>query len=96
MASTASDISSNMFRVLKTIKQTSSVRPATAVANGINSLSQIQITGFPAVNMAPHSVSYVDIVSTIIREEGLLSLFTRGLNSRILSNGLQSVLFTIG
>lgn len=106
MASTASDISSNVFRVLKTIKQTSGVRGGiggagigggSAAIGGM--LSQISIASFPSTAatsmVATNSVSYIDIISTIIQENGVWSLFTRGLSSRVISNGLQSILFTV-
>ena len=40
-------------------------------------------------------LSYRSIARKLIKEQGYLSLFGRGLLTRILSNGLQSILFTI-
>jgi hypothetical protein len=88
MASTVSDLSSNIFRVLKTIKQTSSVRQVT-----LQPLEQIRIASLGAT--AAGSASYMDIIASVIAEDGLWSLVTRGLSSRIISNGVQSILFTV-
>ena len=41
------------------------------------------------------NMSYRAIIAKLIEEKGYLELFGRGLSTRILSNGLQSVLFTI-
>jgi hypothetical protein len=41
------------------------------------------------------SISYTNIVKTIIKNDGLQSLFTRGLETRILANGLQGLLFSV-
>ena len=40
-------------------------------------------------------LSYRSIARKLFKEQGYLSLFGRGLLTRILSNGLQSILFTI-
>ena len=40
-------------------------------------------------------LSYRNIARKMIKEQGYLSLFGRGLLTRILSNGLQSILFAI-
>lgn len=42
-----------------------------------------------------HSVSYADTVSMILAADGWRGLFGRGLRTRMLANGLQSVMFTI-
>merc|ERR1719261_486783 len=41
-------------------------------------------------------VSYMDAANEIISKEGYAGLFGRGLKTRILTNGLQGALFTIG
>lgn len=41
-------------------------------------------------------VSYMDAAKEIVDKEGLGGLFGRGLKTRILTNGLQGALFTIG
>lgn len=41
-------------------------------------------------------VSYVDAAKDIIAKDGLVGLFGRGLKTRILTNGVQGALFTIG
>lgn len=39
--------------------------------------------------------NYVSIISNLYRESGLYGLMGRGLGTRVLSNGLQSIIFTI-
>lgn len=41
-------------------------------------------------------VSYKDAAMEIINKEGYAGLFGRGLKTRILTNGIQGALFTIG
>ncbi len=40
-------------------------------------------------------MSYVDTIDMIVKESGYLGLFGRGLLTRIISNGIQSMLFTV-
>ena len=40
-------------------------------------------------------LSYPTIVRKIISESGVLSLFVRGLETRIISNGIQGIIFSI-
>lgn len=42
-----------------------------------------------------YPISYVDSIKHIIKEDNIYGLFSRGLQTRILSNGLQSIMFTI-
>lgn len=42
-----------------------------------------------------NNISYYDSVKEIVRKHGISNLFTRGLKTKILTNGIQSVLFTI-
>lgn len=44
----------------------------------------------------PNNIGYLDIGKNIIKNEGLLGLMGRGLKTRILTNGLQGMIFTIG
>ena len=41
------------------------------------------------------NINYQDTVKNIIKNDGLLGLFGRGLKTRILTNGIQGILFTI-
>jgi len=65
-ASVVSDSISNSFRVVKTVKQTSTT-----------------------------VISYPNTVKMIYQEQGILGLLGRGLKTRILTNGLQGLLFTV-
>jgi len=42
-----------------------------------------------------NNISYYDSIKEIVRKHGISNLFTRGLKTKILTNGIQSVLFTI-
>jgi hypothetical protein len=41
------------------------------------------------------NISYIDSARHIIKNDGYVSLFTRGLNTKIISNGIQSMMFTV-
>ena len=40
-------------------------------------------------------LSYIDAGKQIIKNDGILSLFGRGLKTRIISNGFQGMMFTV-
>ena len=42
-----------------------------------------------------HSVSYAEVVNIVLAADGWRGLFGRGLRTRILSNAIQSIVFTI-
>jgi len=42
-----------------------------------------------------HSVSYVEVVKHVIEVDGIQGLFGRGLKTRIVTNGLQGIIFNI-
>lgn len=65
-SSSISDISSNMFRVIKINRQTSL-----------------------------ESQSYRELMREIVQKQGVFGLLTRGLSTKILSNGIQGMVFTI-
>jgi hypothetical protein len=41
------------------------------------------------------SISYVDTVKNIIKEDGVAGLFGRGLKTRIIANGMQGIMFSV-
>ncbi len=59
-----------------------------------NSLRVIK-TVKQAVASESNSMTYFQVISQVYLEGGIAAIFGRGLGSRILSNGLQSVIFTI-
>ena len=109
LASTASDTISNVFRVLKTVKQTAGVGGGSGSGTVLSKpnviqMRQLQFTQGQSHLQVPLPVpmetgtntnSYTHVIQQIVRESGFSGLFTRGLGTRILSNGVQSVLFTI-
>lgn len=40
-------------------------------------------------------ISYPEVVRSIVKEHGVISLFGRGLKTRIMSNGLQGLMFSV-
>eukprot|EP00941_MAST-03F_sp_MAST-3F-sp1_P003181 g3181.t1 len=65
-SSVVSDCTSNSVRVVKAVKQTSTV-----------------------------PISYPDAVKMVYKDDGLAGLFGRGLQTRIMANGLQGCLFVV-
>lgn len=43
----------------------------------------------------PESISYINVVRNVLKEAGVFGLFFRGLETKILANGLQGILFSI-
>ena len=43
----------------------------------------------------PHVVSYPEVVRHIVKEDGLIGLFGRGLKTRLIANGMQGLLFSV-
>ena len=43
----------------------------------------------------PENLSYPQVVKSVIAESGVQGLFLRGLETKILANGLQGILFSI-
>jgi len=43
----------------------------------------------------PKSITYKKIVTDVIKEKGVLNLLFRGLKTKILANGIQSIMFSI-
>ena len=144
MASSVSDIVSNIFRVIKTVKQTTALASdvtggggmkikqqlassSLLLSKGTGTINKIKMkqqdnnnykynAKLPTVPMdslysnsrhnnlyttlnttttSTTTNSYTNIIGKIIHESGLIGLFTRGLLARLISNGLQSILFTI-
>lgn len=56
-----------------------------------NSLRVIKINRQTQAN----TVSYTELIRNIIRKEGTTGLFTRGLGTKIMTNGIQGMVFTI-
>lgn len=43
----------------------------------------------------PEQISYIQVVSKVVQESGVSGLMFRGLETKILANGLQGILFSI-
>ncbi|KAJ8611565.1 hypothetical protein CTAYLR_010177 [Chrysophaeum taylorii] len=80
-SSVVSDIVANPIRVVKTTKQASAAHHH--YNNNNNNLASAGAN------------SYAAIVADIVNTEGVQALFWRGIKTRILANGLQSMVFTV-
>jgi len=58
-----------------------------------NSIRVVKIT--KQAIAAKHSVGYGDAISMVLAADGWKGLFGRGLKTRIIANGIQSVIFTV-
>lgn len=68
---------------------------SSAVSDTISNVIRVVKTVKQAASSSGINLSYVDIVTNIYKEGGLIELFGRGLLLRIISNGIQSMLFTV-
>ena len=82
-ASSVSDISSNSLRVIKTTKQTA--RLGDADGNGVEGND----------STTKGDKTYQEIVQMIIEKDGLMGLFGRGLQTRLLTNCIQGAIFSV-
>ena len=82
-ASSVSDISSNSLRVIKTTKQTA--RLGDADGNGVEGND----------STTKSDKTYQEIVQMIIEKDGLMGLFGRGLQTRLLTNCIQGAIFSV-
>ena len=97
-ASVVSDCVSNVLKVIKTIKQSStSSSPVSALSSSSSSSAeQLAYKYHSKTPAAPtSSMTYINVIHQVLEEGGLRALFGRGLKTRLLSNALQSVLFTV-
>ena len=113
VASVTSDACSNFLRILKTIKQTTSSLPTTAVAVKNTTATTVYKSGRESGKdregggeidagctkksncSGSHGFTYSQIIRQIHSEGGMHAVLGRGLGTRILTNGIQNVLFTV-
>lgn len=81
-ASSVSDVASNSLRVLKTTKQT---LMSSADSGSSSSSSSVQ----------RNDENYLQIARRIVAAEGIEGLLGRGLQTRLLANALQGMLFSV-
>ena len=82
-ASSVSDVCSNSLRVIKTTKQTA--RLGLEKEGG-------DVSG---ENQQDKDISYAEIVKLIIEKDGVMGLFGRGLQTRLLTNSIQGAVFSV-
>jgi hypothetical protein len=82
-ASSVSDITSNSLRVIKTTKQTAR-------------LGDVDVNGVEGNDSTTKGdKTYQEIVQMIIEKDGLMGLFGRGLQTRLLTNCIQGAIFSV-
>ena len=81
-ASCVSDLCSNSLRVIKTTKQT-------------GALSEDSIPSTDAADKRDNEMSYREALSIILDKDGWVGLFTRGLQTRLLTNAIQGGAFSV-
>ena len=84
-ASSVSDVCSNSLRVIKTTKQTA--RLSLEKEGGSDDAS--------GENQHEKDISYAEIVKLIIEKDGVMGLFGRGLQTRLLTNSIQGAVFSV-
>ena len=67
------------------------VRPRRARLQVSNVIRVLKTT----VQTAEVSISYQEAAKRVIEKEGIIGLFTRGLGTRLLTNGIQASLFSV-
>ena len=72
---------SNSLRVIKTTKQTAQLGTTTDEST--------------ADDGKPKELSYPEVISMIIEEDGVVGLLGRGLQTRLLTNAIQGALFSV-
>ncbi len=92
-ASSVSDITSNSLRVIKTTKQTARLG-AGADDNKTDSGTGKTIETMGAKKTG-EELSYGEVVQMIVKNDGLVGLFGRGLQTRLLTNAIQGALFSV-
>jgi Mitochondrial carrier protein len=89
VASCVSDCSSNSLRVIKTTKQTAQL----SVSNVVDHTNS-NTTSTPTRTLVK-DLSYPDVIQLIIAQDGILGLFGRGLQTRLLTNAIQGAMFSV-
>ena len=65
------------------------------ISNSIRVVKTVKQAAAGEINVGGKSLSYEFVIRKVLSEGGLRSLFGRGLMTRILANGIQSMLFTV-
>jgi hypothetical protein len=101
VASCVSDCSSNSLRVIKTTKQTAQLSVSNAVDHTNTTMAppwtttNTNTTSTPTRTLVQEDLSYPDVIQLIIAQDGILGLFGRGLQTRLLTNAIQGAMFSV-
>jgi len=92
-ASSVSDVTSNSLRVIKTTKQTARLGAGAGDKESDSSTGET----IEAVDGKKNGddLSYGEVVQMIVKNDGLVGLFGRGLQTRLLTNAIQGSLFSV-
>ena len=88
LASCVSDCSSNSLRVIKTTKQTAQLNDSVSKVNTTSIISDV-------TKSKAKELSYLEVIQLIIEQDGIVGLFGRGLQTRLLTNAIQGAMFSI-
>ena len=88
LASCVSDCSSNSLRVIKTTKQTAQLNDSISVNTTVT-------TSDTTKQSKTNELSYLEVVQLIIEQDGIIGLFGRGLQTRLLTNAIQGAMFSV-
>jgi len=86
-ASCVSDCVSNSLRVIKTTKQTSLMANEDKKKNMKNSADE--------ETSSNNEISYREALNIVLEQDGVVGLFTRGLQTRLLTNAIQGAVFSV-
>jgi Mitochondrial carrier protein len=87
LASCVSDCSSNSLRVIKTTKQTAQLNDSMTVDTASTTPG--------TTKSKSKEMSYLEVVQLIIEQDGIVGLFGRGLQTRLLTNAIQGAMFSV-
>ena len=93
VASGVSDTISNSLRVVKTTAQTAQLSTVDVDVNDDVDANNPSHTITNSTTIKP--LSYPEVVALIVERDGLIGLFGRGLQTRLLTNAIQGALFSV-
>jgi len=96
-ASSVSDVTSNSLRVIKTTKQTARLGSSAGDKETFSATEEGEgtIETSEGKKQNGEDLSYGEVVQMILKTDGVVGLFGRGLQTRLLTNAIQGSLFSI-
>ena len=96
-ASSVSDVTSNSLRVIKTTKQTARLGSSASDKETSSATDEGEgtIETSEGKKQNGEDLSYGEVVQMILKTDGVVGLFGRGLQTRLLTNAIQGSLFSV-